>query len=240
MRRALPFLALLAALLPATASAQTGYLPFGTVPPDLHARAVELLSAEAGSPVAPADVIISALDLSGDGALEMIAYGRAPAFCNDQGCEPRIYIFTGTEWVNILEPGLVRTRAVPGAFSIVNVSQTGFSDILVGSLLLVFDGRQYVEEKPPEPTDLDTAAFDAACAARGRVTAMLAEASVPDKAAEFCACMGGLFEQMGHEQADLDAATAAYAASGEIAGDNDLAVILADYELSCRIELTVD
>ena len=37
------------------------------------------------------------------------------------------------------------------------------SDSLIGSLLLVFDGSQYVEEQPPEATDLDTAAFQAAC-----------------------------------------------------------------------------
>lgn len=240
MRPALLPFALLAALVPAVAAAQVGYLAFGSQPADMHARAVELLSAEAGAAIPADQVIVSALDLSGDGQLEMIAYARNPAFCDEQGCEPRIYLFTGSEWVNILEPGLVRTRAVPGAFSIVNVSQTGFSDILVGSLLLVFDGRQYVEERPPEPTDLDTAAFDAACRAGSRVAALLAEASIPDRGGELCACLAGLFEQMGHPQEDLDAATAAYAGSGEIADDEDLGIILADYELSCRIELTAD
>jgi hypothetical protein len=235
----LPF-AMLAALVPAVAAAQVGYLAFGSQPADMHARAVKLLSAEAGAAVPADQVIISALDLSGDGQLEMIAYARNPAFCDERGCEPHIFLFSGTEWISILEPGLVRTRAVPGAFSIVNVSQTGFSDILIGSLLLVFDGRQYVEERPPEPTDLDTAAFDAACRAGSRTAALLAEASIPDRGGELCACLAGLFEQMGHPQEDLDAAAAAYAGSGEIADDEDLEVILADYELSCRIELTAD
>ncbi|MBX3531112.1 MAG: hypothetical protein KF849_10930 [Rhizobiaceae bacterium] len=240
MRPALLPLAFMAALFPAVASAQVGYLAFGSQPADMHARAVELLSSEAGNPVSADQVIISAVDLSGDGQLEMIAYARNPAFCDDQGCEPRIFMFDGTAWINLLEPGLVRTRAVPGAFSIVNVSQTGFSDILVGSLLLVFDGRQYVEERPPEPTDLDTAAFDAACRGGSRTATLLAEASIPDRGGELCACLAGLFEQMGHPQEDLDAATAAYSGSGEISDDPDLSAILADYELSCRIELTAD
>src|SRR5690606_26921160 len=109
-----------------------------------------------------------------------------------------------------------------GAFSIVNVSQTGFSDILVGSMLLVFDGERYVEEAEPEPTDLDTAAFEAACMASPHVAAVLAEESVPGRAVEFCACTGGLFGQMGMDQQDLDEAARAYA-DPAVAIDGDIA-----------------
>ncbi len=232
------FGAVAAALSCAVAQAQIAYLPFGTQPADLHARAVELFSAEAGAPVDPALVIISPVDLSGDGQPDMIAYARTPAFCNDEGCAPRFYYFDGMNWIDILEPGLVRTRAVPGAFTLVNVSGTGFSDVLAGSMLLVFDGERYVEEVPAEPTELDMAAFAPACAASPRVAALLADVSVPDGAARFCGCVGALFERMGHQQDDLDAVTAAYAGSGSIEDDDELDEILADYEFSCRADAT--
>lgn len=227
--------ALLAA---APAAAQVAYLRFGQEPQDLHTRAVELFAEEAGAAVSPDDVIISPVDLSGDYALEMIAYARAAPFCDGRGCEPRIFIFDGETWRNILAPGVVRTATVPGAISIVNISQTGFSDILVGSVLLVFDGRHYVEEAPPEPTELDRGPFEAACSGSAAIVEKVAAEGAADGAPRFCACMADLFEAMGHEQVDMDDAAEHYAGTAPLDADDGLVDILTDYELSCRIELT--
>lgn len=229
-------LAIVWALHGSAAQAQVAYLNFGATPADLHARAVQMFEAETGGAVAPGDVLISPADISGDGQLDMIAYARTPFFCNDQGCEPRIYLFDGQRWRNVLEPGLVRTQEVPGAFSLVNVSRTGFSDILAGSTLLVFDGTYYVEETPPAPTELDMDGFSAACADSPHTAALVLEAGGSPGAEELCACVGALFGHMGMDQEDLDAAAASYRDPATPIG-SDLAAILDDYELSCRVEL---
>jgi hypothetical protein len=227
VRLAAALLAACAAL--ASPAAAQPFLQFGAVPADLHQRAVALLSAEAGAALAPDAVQIAAVDLSGDGQLEIIAYGSSPAFCDGTGCEPRIYLFDGVAWRGVLEPGTLLTADVPALFSVVNVSQTGFSDLLVGPDLLVFDGTFYVPEAEPAATVLDTASFEAACVANAGLAAELSE-----RLPEFCACMGDLFQTMGHEQDELDAVAAALAGTAALAADDPLALETGDYERACR------
>jgi len=232
--------ALLAMLPPAAQAAD--HLAFSNAASPERDIARQAMSAEAGAAIDGDKVAVSPVDLDADGVDEIIAYAEAPFFCNEDGCAPWILRRTGDAWRNVLAPDTVRTRAVPGNFTLVGTGAGGLADILVGSLLLVWDGERYVEDRGPTRTDLDTAAFVAACWASATVKHMLAAEAIADQDEAFCACMADQFETAGLPQSDLDRAAGDYGAA-RAESDNVADVFLAkvmDFELGCRIDLTAD
>ena len=132
---------------------------------------------ESGEKIAPEKVLVSEVDLDRDGTAEIFAYAiGAPFYCNNMGCLPRIYRKTGNAWSNVLNDPSGITRGNPGNVSLIGMANDGFSDILLGSVVIEWDGKAYREFQPSPVTQLDDAAFQTACASvsvcqalRGRI-----------------------------------------------------------------------
>jgi hypothetical protein len=224
----------------ASALAEISYLPFSNAPSSARDIAQSLMAAEAGAPIEGERVSVSEVDLNADGEAEIFAYAQAPFFCAERGCLPRIFRKTGGEWKNVLADDTGITRGSPANISLVGMPNDGFTDILLGSLLIEWDGATYREAQPPPRTDLADAAFLAACGASKTVDDYLAAEGVGDKDATFCACMVDQFENAGLPQPDLDRAATDYGKPRKADNPDDFLMKVYDFELGCRIDLTVD
>ena len=193
---------------------------------------------------------VAEVDLDGDGTAEIFAYALAtPFFCTDRGCLPRIYRRTGDVWLNILVDETGITRGGPTNISVIGMAKDGFSDILLGSVVIEWDGVSYREYQPPPVTQLNDAAFSTACTGSAYVQGYVADsdALAKEPVRTFCGCLTGQFENAGLTQADLDlyARKLAGQLSDEALGKlvdapQDYLYRLHDFELSCRIDLTAE
>lgn len=236
--------------LPGTALAAADHLVFSPENSLAHAIAHDLMQREVGEKIAPDKVVIAEADLDRDGTPEIVAHAiDVPFYCNAMGCLPRIYRRIGTEWRNVLDDASGITRGNPANISVIGMTNNGFADILLGSVVIEWDGSAYREFQPPPVAQLDDAAFQAACAASAYVKRYVAEsdATVNEPVPYFCSCLVDLFENAGMPQSDLDIYRRKLA--GELT-DEDITKLVAkpadylyqlhDLELSCRIELTAN
>jgi hypothetical protein len=246
-----PVAALLLGLaLPGTALSASDHLVFSPENSPAHEIAHGLMQLEAGEKIAPEKVLVSEVDLDRDGTAEIFAYAiGAPFYCNAMGCLPRIYRKTSNAWSNVLNDPSGITRGNPGNISVIGMANDGFSDILLGSVVIEWDGKAYREFQPPPVTQLDDAAFQTACAASAYVKQYVADsdATVKEPIAYFCSCLVDLFENAGMPQSDLDiyrkklAGELSDEAIGTlVAKPADYLYQLHDLDLSCRIELTAN
>ncbi|MDP3895511.1 MAG: hypothetical protein Q8Q62_02425 [Mesorhizobium sp.] len=242
-------LGLLAALAASGAHAEIAYLPFSAAPTAAHQVARGLLETESGSAIPADKVMIAQVDLDNEGEPEIVAYALTPFFCDQTGCAPRIFRQDDGMWTNVLADGLVRTAGGPGNFSRVAMTSGNFWGLLVGSLLLEWDGAQYREYQPPPVTQLDDEAFLAACIASPDIVRYVADsdARVAEPLPTFCDCLVGQFENAGLPQSELDLFTKQLAdrvpddAIGTLVGSpEDYLYRVNDYKLGCRIDLTAD
>jgi hypothetical protein len=244
---------ILAVFLAATspARADVSYLPFSNALSPAHSAARAALEAEAKGPIDPAMIVVSEVDLDADGVDEILAYAETPAFCDTEGCKPRILRKEGDTWRNILADGAVRTRAIPGNFSVMDERHNRFSDLLVGSLYLIHDGTAYREDTGPAPSQLDEAAFFGACAASLDIVREVREAGASAEFEEpvdtFCLCLFEQFENAGLPQRDLDlfsevlrGSKTAKEAAPMSSIPEEYAATVADFRFSCAIDLRVD
>lgn len=233
-----------------SAEAASNYLAFPNTASSARAIAHDLMEREAGAPIALENMAVSEVDLDRDGTPEIFAYAMAtPFFCSDKGCLPRIYRKTGEEWLNVLSDETGITRGGPTNVSLVGMANEGFSDILLGSVLIEWDGGSYREYQPPPVTQLDDGAFLAACNGSPTIQTAVAEAGaiVKEPLKTFCVCLADQFENAGLPQSDLDiyrrklAEQLSDEAVGKlVASPKDYLYRLHDFELSCRIEITAD
>lgn len=228
------------ALSTAPVLAEINYLHFSNAPSPARDIAQGLMAAEAGAPIEGDRVTVSEVDLDTDGTPEIFAYAQAPFFCAELGCLPRIFRKTGGEWRNILADDTGITRGGPANISVIGMANGGFTDLLLGSVVLEWDGEKYREYQPPPITQLDDVAFIPACRASGTVHDYLAAEGVGDKDAEFCTCMVDQFENAGLPQSDLDRTATDYGKPRKADNPDDFLMKVHDFELGCRIDLTVD
>lgn len=233
------------------ALADSDYLAFSSEPSAALETARRHFEAASGARIDPAAVTLSQVDLDGDGTSEIIAYANSPAFCNSDGCEPKILRRERDTWKSVLAEGVVRTRAVPGNISVINERHGGFLDLLVGSLYLIHDGTAYREDTGPVPTQLDQTAFLGACSASTDIAGEVREADPRGDVAEpvetFCLCLVDQFQTAGLPQRDLDGFAALLAGRTDMAEAVKQSSIprefeekLGDFRFSCGIELSAD
>lgn len=215
-----------------------------------HEIAHDLMQRESGEKIAPDKVVVSEVELDGGGTAEIFAHAiGVPFYCNNMGCLPRIYRKTGEIWSNVLNDPSGITRGNPTNISVIGMANDGFSDILLGSVVIEWDGKAYREFHPPPVTELNDAAFQPACTASAYVKQYVAEsdATVKEPVRYFCSCLVDLFENAGMPKSDLDIYRRKLA--GELSDDAigmlvakpaDYLYQLHDLELSCRIELTAN
>ena len=231
------------------ALADSDYLAFSSEPSAAQETARRHFEAASGATIDPGAVAVSLVDLDGDGTSEIIAYANTPAFCNAGGCAPRILRHESDGWKNILAEGVVRTRAAPGNFTVINERHGGFLDLLVGSLYLIHDGTAYREDTGPEPTRLDETAFLGVCTASMDIASEVREAAPRGDVAEpvdmYCLCLVDQFQTAGLPQTDLDGFTALLAGRKNMAEAAKQSSIpgefeekLGDFRFSCGIELS--
>lgn len=242
----------LGALLFATGAAgAVNELPFSSAASPAHSAARAAFEAVAKTPIDPAKILISEIDLDGDGAPEIFAYAETPAFCNADGCEPAVFRKDGDTWRNILVSGAARTRAVPGDIYVTTKRHDGFYDFLIGSLYIVHQGAMYREYVTPPPTQLDEVAFVGACTSSPEIAAEVREAGaradVTEPVGAFCLCLLDQFENASLPQRDLDLfgetltrRKPAQQAAAMSSIPDEYAATVADFRFSCAIDLRVD
>ena len=224
------------------------YLAFSNAVSEARAAAHELMTKESGQAIDPASVEVSVIDLNSDGVDEIFAYVFAPHFCGKFGCHPRVFQKGSEGYRNIFRDDTGVAQGSPRNIVLVPPGHGGYVDILLGSVLFIWDGQNYVEDSGPTPTHLDSTGFMAACKVSESVAADIrADGSEPEKTQEtFCACMIDQFETAGRKQRELDlyGKVVGQLAETDIEpygeGSKDFSKVVEGFELGCLIDINVD
>lgn len=235
--------------LPVLALAQSVPLTFSEADTPARETARGLFEREIGHQVAAGDIVHAETDLDGDGRPEIFAYARVAELCAEQGCLPRIFREGAEGWANVLKDEAGTTRGGPTNITLLGPDKGGFQRILLGSVLIEWDGSAYREPQAPKPSELDASRFLPACVASPEVQIVvtLAQAKVEDPVGKFCACMVDQFQTAGLPQGDLDLMTLGYKEGLSSVDAEKLSSIgeefaakLGDFRLGCEIEISGD